>query len=63
MKYLIIECTELGDQWECDADRTPICITDDFNKFNEYGYEIYKILDNGSFKLVKKYTDSSEEGY
>lgn len=42
-KYLIIECDELSDAYECDADRTPICLTDDFEKFNHYGYEIYEV--------------------
>ena len=63
MKYLIIKCTALNDQWECDADRTPVCITDDFNKYNQYGYEIYKICDDGTFKLMKEYEESDEEGY
>lgn len=63
MKYLIIECEELGDQWECDANRTPVCITDDFDKYNQYGYEIYKICDNETFELIKNYEESDEEGY
>lgn len=61
MKYLIIKCKELGDQWECDADRTPICITDDFDKFYQFGYEIYEILDNGTFKLIKEYEEERED--
>lgn len=63
MKYLIMRCEELGDQWECDADRTPVCITDNFDKFNQYGYEIYKICDNETFELIKQYYESSEEGF
>lgn len=63
MKYLIVKCVELGDQWECDADRTPVCITNDFDKFNQYGYEIYKICDNETFELIKQYDESSEEGF
>lgn len=57
MKYLIIKCVELEDQFECDADRTPICITDNFNKFNKYGYEIYMIHANGTLNLIKHYND------
>lgn len=62
MKYLVVKCTELGDQWECDADREPICLTNDFAKFDKYGYEIYEITSGNTFKLVKKYDTSSEEG-
>ena len=55
MKYLIVKCAELDDQWECDADRKPICITNDFYKYNKYGYEIYEISKSGTLKLIKKY--------
>ena len=55
MKYLIIKCKELKDQWECDVDRAPICITNDFNKFNKFGYEIYEIRANGTLRLLKDY--------
>ena len=61
-KYLIVKCEELGDQWECDADRTPVCMTDDYEKFNKWGYEIYELLPHGGFKLVKEYDYSSNEG-
>lgn len=62
MKYLVVKCSELGDQWECDADREPVCLTDDFEKFNEYGYEIYEITPENTFELIKRYEESSEEG-
>ena len=61
MKYLIIECNELGDQWECDADRTPICITNDPSKYGK-GYDIWKILEDGSLEQIKKYDEAIEEG-
>lgn len=58
MKYLIVKCKELADQFECDADRTPICITDDISKYHyKYGYEIYKINNNGSLTLIKEYDE------
>lgn len=62
MKYLIIQCDELGDQWECDADRTPICMTNDYSKYGGYGYEVYKLKSNGTFELVKEYTKEIKEG-
>lgn len=62
MKYLIIKCDELSDQYECDADRTPICLTDDFEKFDKYGYEIYEITPGNTFKLIKEYDTSSNQG-
>lgn len=59
MKYLIVECEELGDQWECDANRAPLCITDDISKYeHEYGYEIYKVKNDGTFSLIKNYDDT-----
>lgn len=62
MKYLIVKCRELNDQYECDADRTPICLTDDFKKFDKYGYEIYEITSENTFKLIKEYDTSSDKG-
>lgn len=61
MKYLIVKCEELNDQYECDANRIPICILDDYEKYNRFGYEIYAIKDNGSLKLIKNYETASEE--
>lgn len=60
-KYLIIKCDELGDQWECDANRTPICLTNDYDKYNTMGYEIYKIKENGTFELIRNYDDVTNE--
>ena len=54
-RYLIIKCAELSNTFECDANRTPICLTNDFDKFNRYGYEIYEVQKNGEFKLIKDY--------
>ena len=56
MQYLIVKCEALSDQYECDADRTPLCITDDFNlqKYNKVGNEVYKILPNGKLELIKE---------
>ena len=55
MKYLIIKCQALDDQSECDADRTPLFITDDFDDFDCYDYEIYEIKKDGTLELIKEY--------
>ena len=57
-KYLIIECEELGDQYECDADRKPIAMVSDISLWKElYGYEIYMLKADGKFELIKNYED------
>lgn len=61
MKYLVIECVELGDQWECDANRTPICVTDDYKNYNKQGYEIYEILEDGKLKKIRDYNEVAEK--
>lgn len=60
-KYLIIECKELDDQYECDAYRKPVCLTDDISQFG-YGYEIYEITQDGKLKFVKDYYTGIEKG-
>lgn len=57
MKYLIIKCTDLEDQYECDADREPICITDDYTDYKVYGYEVYEIKTDGSLEKIQNYYD------
>ena len=54
-KYLIMKCDELSDQYECDADRSPVCLADNWTYYNEYGYEVYEVLKNNTFKLIKSY--------
>ena len=61
MKYLIVECTELNDQWECDADRRPICLTNDYSNYGR-GYEVYEVKDNGTLNLIKDYSITNAEG-
>lgn len=59
MKYLIIECEELLDQYECEVHRTPLCMTDDASKYeHEFGYEIYEVKDDGTFSRIKEYDDT-----
>ena len=59
--YLIVKCEELGDQWECDADRCPLCLVEDCSKYG-VGYEVYKVLKDGTFQKVKNYDEATEEG-
>lgn len=61
MKYLIMKCTLLNDQYECDADREPICMTDDPTPYG-YGYEVYEVQGDGSLVRIKEIEDAREEG-
>lgn len=54
--YLIVKCKELSDPYECDADRRPLCLTENYSKYGR-GYEIYKVLPNGTFKKIKDYEE------
>ena len=57
-KYLIVECEELNDPYECDADRKPLGMTDDISIWQQIrGYEIYVLNTDGRFKQVKDYED------
>ena len=66
MKYLIMRCDELGDQYECDANRIPITMTDDWETWyrkNEpdYYFEVYEYK-NKRFVRVKDYATPIEHG-
>lgn len=63
--YLLMKCVELDDQYECDADRTPVGLFETIEEINElkkdYLYEIYEI--NGTnVELMKEYDEAEEEG-
>lgn len=67
VKYLIIRCTPLNDQYECDADRTPICLVDDWKKWEKetnpnYYFEVYKCENGKDFEIVKEYDKPTNEG-
>lgn len=68
MRYLIMKCEELGDQWECDAARSPITMTDNWKDWYDkthpdYWFEVYKYDEQeGEFTLIKEYEDTVEEG-
>lgn len=62
--YVIVYCEELRDQYECDANRTPILVLEDVDedcidlvKFHKYGYEIYIADTNGNLKKIQEYED------
>ena len=54
VNYLIVKCVALCDQWECEYDRTPICITDDYSKYDAEHYEVYAIYKDGRIKLFRE---------
>lgn len=57
-QYLIIQCELLNDQYECDADRIPVCICSEKKAKEEYWgreWEWYEIKSDGSLTLVKQY--------
>jgi len=64
--YLIMKCESLHDQYECDACRTPITLTEDWEKWFEnekpqYNFEVYDFR-VGGFVLVKDYEVPMESG-
>lgn len=66
MKYLIIKCEELSDQYECDANRTPITMTNDWKEWYkkekpDYYFEVYEYKNN-QFVCVKNYETCMEHG-
>lgn len=63
MKYLIVKCVDLNDQYECDADRTPICMTDNKEEYWKSNYEIYEVRSNGKLELIKESYVAGEEGF
>lgn len=56
-RYIIVECEELNDAWECDCDRTVKRVVEDYKPYWSFGYEIWLILPDGSVKLVKEYDE------
>lgn len=61
MIYLIVKCDELSDQWECDAYREPVYMTDDYSTYG-LNYEVYELQEDNTFKLIKEYDKALEEG-
>lgn len=62
-KYLIVKCNELDDQWECDADRIPMYITDNWKKnIPTYKFEVWEIKSDNILECVREYDEVKEEG-
>lgn len=65
-KYLVMKCRELDDQYECDVERFPICITDNWEAFNGmFPMEVYEIEENGNIgKRIREWDDpaNAEKG-
>ena len=64
--YLIIKCEQLNDQFECDADREPITLTEDWKAWYNatspnYCFEVYE-FQNDKFVLVKDFYTPMECG-
>lgn len=64
--YLIVRCDQLNDQYECDADRSPITLTEDWKKWfddnhPQYLFEVYEFRVSG-FEQVKSYETPMERG-
>jgi hypothetical protein len=61
-EYLIVRCTPLDDQFECDAERIPLCIVTDYSQYG-FGYEVWERKEDNSLEKIKDYDISSEEGF
>lgn len=66
-KYLIVKCAPLSDQYECDADREPMFLVDDWEDWFEknhptYQFEVYKFVDEEEAVLEKTYDEALDEG-
>ena len=57
-EYLITKCNPLSDPFECDVERIPLIITKDYSNYeNKFGYEIYKIRNDGRLFCIKNWID------
>lgn len=66
-KYLIMKCEELDDQYECDANREPMFLVDDWEEWYRknhpnYKFEVYEFEDEEECTLVKQYEEAMEKG-
>lgn len=56
---LIVKCVPLDDQYECEADKTPLFICSEVEAIENYGgkfgYEIYSIRADGMLRMEKEY--------
>jgi hypothetical protein len=52
--YLIVKCTVLMDQFECDYDREPLKVVSDFTLYDKEGYEVYEISTSGELRRIRR---------
>jgi hypothetical protein len=52
--YLVVKVSE-------DGFVEPFCVVDDYSKYDKYGYEIHKILKDGTLKLIRDYDTVTDE--
>lgn len=63
MKYLIVKVSPLNDGYECDADREPYKVVENWKTEKVKGmYEVYAIHGDGSLTLIKEYDTALESG-
>lgn len=60
--YLIVKCTELTDQFECDYDREPLKVVSDYTPYDKKGYEIYEISTSGGLNCIRRPYQVTESG-
>lgn len=61
-QYLIVEFEECGDQWECDGNRTPRFMTDNWQRdYPDYEFEVYELEADNTFKYVGGSSESSSD--
>ena len=59
-QYLIVKFDECGDQWECDGNRTPIFMTDNWQRdYPDYEFEVYELEADNTLKYVGGTSESS----
>lgn len=60
VNYLIMRCKPLNDQYECDCDRIPHAIVNDWKQWCQYWkpswyFEVWAIYQDGTLKCIKEW--------
>lgn len=56
-QVVVVKCKPLMDGWECDCDRTPICLIPYRTAQKNYvgrQYEWYAVMTNGRLQCIKE---------
>lgn len=56
-QVVVVKCKPLMDGWECDCDRTPICLVPYCTAQKDYAgrqYEWYAVMPNGRLQCIKE---------